>query len=184
MEDLLREEAQEQQLAAGKQPVEFDQAINYVNKIKDRFRNDESVYKNFLEILNQYRKAQRGIKEVYDQVLHPLSAAQACNSFTIASDIYMLPSHCTVVGLYSAAYLNMLISSQAARTHRQARSQQKQIIAKSQYWLRVGVLQAGGIPVQRSRRSSGRVYILPARQPGSTQSSYGATAPCRCTAGA
>lgn len=68
MEDLLREEAQEQQMAAGKQPVEFDQAINYVNKIKDRFRTDESVYKNFLEILNQYRKAQRGIKEVYDQV--------------------------------------------------------------------------------------------------------------------
>ena len=68
MEDLLREEAQEQQMNAGKQPVEFDQAINYVNKIKDRFRTDESVYKNFLEILNQYRKAQRGIKEVYDQV--------------------------------------------------------------------------------------------------------------------
>jgi paired amphipathic helix protein Sin3a len=74
MEDLLREEAQEQQMQSGKQPVEFDQAINYVNKIKDRFRTDESVYKNFLEILNQYRKAQRGIKEVYDQVrYHVLS---------------------------------------------------------------------------------------------------------------
>jgi paired amphipathic helix protein Sin3a len=67
MEDLLREEQMEQ-MQAQKQPVEFDQAINYVNKIKDRFRTDESVYKNFLEILNQYRKAQRGIKDVYDQV--------------------------------------------------------------------------------------------------------------------
>lgn len=81
MEDLLREEAQEQQMAAGKQPVEFDQAINYVNKIKDRFRTDESVYKNFLEILNQYRKAQRGIKEVYDQVLHLITSVLTLQSF-------------------------------------------------------------------------------------------------------
>ena len=66
MEDLVREEQQE--ALTQKQPVEFDQAINYVNKIKDRFRFSEGVYKNFLEILNQYRKAQKGIKEVYDQV--------------------------------------------------------------------------------------------------------------------
>lgn len=66
MEDLVREEQQE--ALTQKQPVEFDQAINYVNKIKDRFRFREGVYKNFLEILNQYRKAQKGIKEVYDQV--------------------------------------------------------------------------------------------------------------------
>jgi hypothetical protein len=51
-----------------KQPVEFDQAINYVNKIKDRFKSDELVYKNFLEILNQYRKSQKVIGEVYNQV--------------------------------------------------------------------------------------------------------------------
>eukprot|EP00892_Ulva_mutabilis_P008708 jgi/Ulvmu1/6209/UM028_0065.1 len=65
MEDLVREEQQE--ALTQRQPVEFDQAINYVNKIKDRFRFREGVYKNFLEILNQYRKAQKGIKEVYDQ---------------------------------------------------------------------------------------------------------------------
>jgi hypothetical protein len=28
-----------------KQPVEFDQAINYVNKIKNRFSGDDRVYK-------------------------------------------------------------------------------------------------------------------------------------------
>lgn len=28
-----------------KQPVEFDQAISYVNKIKNRFANDDRVYK-------------------------------------------------------------------------------------------------------------------------------------------
>jgi paired amphipathic helix protein Sin3a len=66
MEDLIREEQQE--LSAQKQPVEFDQAINYVNKIKDRFRSAEGEYKSFLEILNQYRKSQKGIKEVYEQV--------------------------------------------------------------------------------------------------------------------
>jgi paired amphipathic helix protein Sin3a len=66
MDDLIREEQMEERDA--KQPVEFDQAINYVNKIKDRFRNSEHVYKSFLEILNQYRHSHKGIKEVYDQV--------------------------------------------------------------------------------------------------------------------
>ena len=55
-------------LHQGKQPVEFDQAINYVNKIKTRFSNDERVYKAFLEILNMYRKGQKTISNVYEEV--------------------------------------------------------------------------------------------------------------------
>eukprot|EP01018_Ginkgo_biloba_P002349 Gb_35988 [translate_table: standard] len=51
-----------------KQPVEFDQAINYVNKIKTRFQYDEQVYKAFLEILNMYRKGNKSISEVYQEV--------------------------------------------------------------------------------------------------------------------
>mmetsp|Transcript_36011 Transcript_36011/g.80148 ORF Transcript_36011/g.80148 Transcript_36011/m.80148 type:complete len:1160 (+) Transcript_36011:163-3642(+) len=51
-----------------KQPVEFDQAISYVNKIKTRFNNDERVYKAFLEILNLYRKGQKNITNVYQEV--------------------------------------------------------------------------------------------------------------------
>eukprot|EP00951_Prasinocladus_malaysianus_P001965 scaffold13996_cov39-Prasinocladus_malaysianus.AAC.2 len=51
-----------------KQPVEFDQAISYVNKIKKRFAGDDRVYKAFLEILNQYRKGQQSIGQVYERV--------------------------------------------------------------------------------------------------------------------
>mmetsp|Transcript_2091 Transcript_2091/g.7479 ORF Transcript_2091/g.7479 Transcript_2091/m.7479 type:complete len:1018 (-) Transcript_2091:188-3241(-) len=58
---------QEQQNAS-KPPVEFDQAINYVNKIKTRFQNDEYVYKQFLEVLNLYRKGLKNIGEVYHEV--------------------------------------------------------------------------------------------------------------------
>lgn len=53
---------------APKQAVEFDQAIAYVNKIKTRFAADERVYKAFLEILNMYRKGQKTIANVYDEV--------------------------------------------------------------------------------------------------------------------
>ena len=77
--------------------MEFDQAINYVNKIKvivlhlnfvlhldshsmkywvtlvfclqTRFATDERVYKAFLEILNMYRKGQKNISNVYDEVM-------------------------------------------------------------------------------------------------------------------
>mmetsp|Transcript_30010 Transcript_30010/g.84673 ORF Transcript_30010/g.84673 Transcript_30010/m.84673 type:complete len:1227 (-) Transcript_30010:31-3711(-) len=59
---------QEKQEDKNKQPVEFDQAINYVNKIKKRFSGDERVYKAFLEILNQYRKGQQSIGQVYERV--------------------------------------------------------------------------------------------------------------------
>lgn len=50
------------------QPVEFVQAINYVNKIKERFQEDERVYKAFLEILNMYRKGLKTISQVYEEV--------------------------------------------------------------------------------------------------------------------
>eukprot|EP00890_Picochlorum_soloecismus_P005730 jgi/Picsp_1/6158/NSC_03512-R1_sin3 histone deacetylase complex len=54
--------------APAKSPVEFDQAITYVNRIKQTFANDERVYKAFLEILNQYRKGQKTIQSVYEEV--------------------------------------------------------------------------------------------------------------------
>ena len=45
------------------QPVEFNHAINYVNKIKNRFQGQPDKYKRFLEILHTYQKEQRGLKE-------------------------------------------------------------------------------------------------------------------------
>lgn len=48
---------------AGSQPVEFNHAINYVNKIKNRYSNRPEVYKQFLEILHAYQKEQKNVKE-------------------------------------------------------------------------------------------------------------------------
>ncbi|XKL59158.1 hypothetical protein PGB90_000174 [Kerria lacca] len=45
------------------QPVEFNHAINYVNKIKNRFQGQPDKYKRFLEILHTYQKEQRTLKE-------------------------------------------------------------------------------------------------------------------------
>ncbi|KAJ8428296.1 hypothetical protein Cgig2_027428 [Carnegiea gigantea] len=47
-----------------KKAVEFEEAINFVNKIKKRFQNDDQVYKSFLDILNMYRKEHKNINEV------------------------------------------------------------------------------------------------------------------------
>ncbi|KND04341.1 uncharacterized protein SPPG_00072 [Spizellomyces punctatus DAOM BR117] len=49
-------------------PVEFNHAINYVNKIKNRFSTEPETYKQFLEILQTYQKEQKPIQEVYAQV--------------------------------------------------------------------------------------------------------------------
>ncbi|KAI8928211.1 hypothetical protein BC831DRAFT_412149 [Entophlyctis helioformis] len=49
-------------------PVEFNHAINYVNKIKNRFSSEPDTYKQFLEILQTYQREQKPIQEVYAQV--------------------------------------------------------------------------------------------------------------------
>ncbi|XP_017053877.1 uncharacterized protein LOC108096633 isoform X2 [Drosophila ficusphila] len=45
------------------QPVEFNHAITYVNKIKNRFQNQPAKYKKFLEILHAYQREQKAMKE-------------------------------------------------------------------------------------------------------------------------
>lgn len=54
--------------AGHKTPMEFDHAINYVNKIKKRFQNDTVVYKEFLDILHAYQEKKLDIEVVYKQV--------------------------------------------------------------------------------------------------------------------
>ncbi|CAH8257671.1 unnamed protein product [Arabidopsis lyrata] len=59
---------EDDQPAAPKKPVEFEEAISFVNKIKTRFQGDDRVYKSFLDILNMYRKENKSITEVYQEV--------------------------------------------------------------------------------------------------------------------
>ncbi|KAJ2855760.1 hypothetical protein FB639_006194, partial [Coemansia asiatica] len=56
-------------------PLEFNHAINYVNKIKMRFASEPDRYKEFLEILQTYQKESRPIQEVYAQVQVLFSSA-------------------------------------------------------------------------------------------------------------
>ncbi|GAA5866171.1 hypothetical protein JCM1840_005098 [Sporobolomyces johnsonii] len=53
---------------AARPPMEFNHAINYVNKIKNRFLREPETYKAFLEILQTYQKEGRAIQDVYAQV--------------------------------------------------------------------------------------------------------------------
>ncbi|KEH24935.1 paired amphipathic helix protein [Medicago truncatula] len=54
--------------APQKKKVEFEDAISFVGKIKNRFQNEEHVYKSFLDILNMYREEHKTITEVYSEV--------------------------------------------------------------------------------------------------------------------
>ncbi|KFM56740.1 Paired amphipathic helix protein Sin3a, partial [Stegodyphus mimosarum] len=45
------------------QPVEFNHAINYVNKIKNRFQGQPDIYKQFLGILHTYQQEQTNLKK-------------------------------------------------------------------------------------------------------------------------
>lgn len=61
------------------QPVEFNHAINYVNKIKNRFQGQPDIYKQFLEILHTYQKEQRNLKEGVSTGIKPLTEAEVYN---------------------------------------------------------------------------------------------------------
>lgn len=58
------------------QPVEFNHAINYVNKIKNRFQGQPEIYKQFLEILHTYQKEQRNLKEGIQPSQRPLTESE------------------------------------------------------------------------------------------------------------
>ncbi|XP_051136876.1 paired amphipathic helix protein Sin3-like 4 [Andrographis paniculata] len=53
-----------------KKPVEFRKAINFVRKIKARFQGHvyDHVYRSLLEILNMYRRPNKSITEIYEEV--------------------------------------------------------------------------------------------------------------------
>ena len=46
----------------------MQQTLTLVLCLQTRFATDERVYKAFLEILNMYRKGQKNISNVYDEV--------------------------------------------------------------------------------------------------------------------
>ncbi|KAJ2999620.1 Transcriptional regulatory protein sin3 [Globomyces sp. JEL0801] len=54
--------------ARQKGPIEFNHAINYVNKVKTRFSSTPETYRYFLEILQTYQKDDKAIQDVYAQV--------------------------------------------------------------------------------------------------------------------
>lgn len=56
-------------------PVEFNHAISYVNKIKNRFQDKPEIYKQFLEILQTYQREQKPIQDVYAQVTNLFNSA-------------------------------------------------------------------------------------------------------------
>ncbi|KAL9020586.1 MAG: hypothetical protein Q9185_002172 [Variospora sp. 1 TL-2023] len=56
-------------------PVEFNHAIGYVNKIKNRFSQQPDIYKQFLEILQTYQRDLKPIQDVYAQVTQLFSSA-------------------------------------------------------------------------------------------------------------
>ncbi|RCI05964.1 Transcriptional regulatory protein sin3 [Rhizopus stolonifer] len=57
------------------EPLEFNHAINYVNRIKNRYAHDPDTYKQFLEILQTYQKDHRPIQEVYAHVQYLFNGA-------------------------------------------------------------------------------------------------------------
>ncbi|OLY77828.1 Transcriptional regulatory protein SIN3 [Smittium mucronatum] len=49
-------------------PIEFNHAISFVNKIKTRFSNDSERYGEFLDILNSYQRDGEPIANVYEKI--------------------------------------------------------------------------------------------------------------------
>ncbi|KAL7610919.1 hypothetical protein Lser_V15G11480 [Lactuca serriola] len=59
-----------------KKPLEIEEAILFVNKIKMRFQGQDHVYKYFLDTLNKYKKENKSIKEVHQEVAALLNDQQ------------------------------------------------------------------------------------------------------------
>ncbi|KAI3731490.1 hypothetical protein L1987_62678 [Smallanthus sonchifolius] len=51
-----------------KRPLEFEEAMKFVNKMRMRFQGDEHVYKSFLDIMNMYRMETKSVTKVHQEV--------------------------------------------------------------------------------------------------------------------
>lgn len=78
------------------QPVEFNHAINYVNKIKNRFQGQPEIYKNFLEILHKYQKEQKLLKDVSAMRLFHCAVLKLFSPF-FQTDNFSITTSCTIV---------------------------------------------------------------------------------------
>ncbi|KAI9666616.1 MAG: hypothetical protein M1821_004552 [Bathelium mastoideum] len=58
-----------------REPIEFDDAYDYVERIKRRFRSQPKIYKQFVGILRTYERGSTPLQEVYAQVTSLLSQA-------------------------------------------------------------------------------------------------------------
>lgn len=67
--------SEESSLFVAKGPVEFDDALSYVNKVKNRFASQPDTYKQFLDILATYQKESRSIQDVYVQITNLFNSA-------------------------------------------------------------------------------------------------------------
>ncbi|CAD6885821.1 unnamed protein product [Tilletia laevis] len=115
-------------------PIEFNHAINYVNKIKMRFAGDPDTYKTFLEILQTYQKEQRPIHDVYAQVTQlfshatdlleefkqflPDTSGNAHQPPSEAADGHGAGSSASAAGLSHTHDAASLVSAGAAASHR------------------------------------------------------------------
>ncbi|KAK1423048.1 hypothetical protein QVD17_18342 [Tagetes erecta] len=59
-----------------KKPLDFEEAIVFVNKIKMRFQGQDHVYKYFLDTLSKFRKENKPVKEVHQEVAALLNDQQ------------------------------------------------------------------------------------------------------------
>ncbi|VDK50503.1 unnamed protein product [Anisakis simplex] len=73
--------SQNVELPSDQSPIEFNQAINYVNKIKARFQNRPNVYRQFLEILHCYQQEQKGSRPQGES--QSLTESQVYNSVAV-----------------------------------------------------------------------------------------------------
>lgn len=74
--------------ATQNQPVEFNHAISYVNKIKNRFHNQPEKYKKFLEILHTYQKEQKIVKEVGGAAASPNKLLTEAEVYTQVAKLF------------------------------------------------------------------------------------------------
>ncbi|CAM6122821.1 unnamed protein product [Calypogeia fissa] len=51
------------------QPVQLNQVVNYLDKVKTRFQSEEHIYKRFVHVLNMYQAGTKTIQQVYQDVV-------------------------------------------------------------------------------------------------------------------
>jgi histone deacetylase complex regulatory component SIN3 len=89
-------------------PVEFNDALSYVDQVKARFKDQLEIYEAFLKILQAYQKERKTSVDLYDQIT---KLFQSAPDLVQGFEAFLPPDHYTQLDSFHQAQIQTAVAA-------------------------------------------------------------------------